>query len=798
MGKSARQLWLARSTSTCFALFVAFLLALLPAAAQEAEKADVARETVELQLEVKIKGYPLDLIAAFVQLPDGQMASQRSELEELGINVPGEGPPEEVINLNTIPGLSYAFDDSSQSIDLQLPNSSRIARKISSGKGDLPKLSPTGTGLVVNYNASMAAGYDIPKSSAAFDGASLTIDARAFSRFGTLRQSAITTSREFSNAEVIRLDTAFSYSDQNRILQYNVGDVISGNLRWTRPVRLGGGQVRRNFALRPDIITVPLPEFQGSAEVPSTIDIFVGQSKAYSGSVEPGPFQIDDLPVLSGSGKATMVLTDANGNKVESETEFYSSPYLLARGLTDFSVEAGVVRRGFGTESFGYADEPVGFASLRYGLTNNLTAEIHTEGKSDLVNGGIGAEFSLNKLGVFSLAGAGSIHGGDAGYFLFTGWEGSFGNFTASASTARAFGNYLDLAAATEIRTPGQPLASQIGRAVDQITLGYDLAEIDSDVAVSFIHTDPMKGADSYLIGAGFNHTFESDITIFMNGYADLGKEGGYGGFLGVSIPLGENISTKSSGSMSRTGWSVGAEATRAPDPDAGGYGWRVGHTEASDGNRLARAQGLYDSRYGNAKAEIAGDQDEVAGAASFEGAAVLAGGGLMFAQPISDAFAIVDTGTPDVGVKYENRVVGKTGSNGKLLLTKLRSYSRNKVSIDVDELPPDVTAKETEFVVVPSDGAGVVVDFNLESDARNATVILTDAAGNHLKEGSEVLLDGSSEQFFVGYDGLVYLTDVGEKNRIKVKLPSNDCTVVFEIKPDTDLLQDLGPFQCT
>ena len=101
MGKSARQLWLARSTSTCFALFVAFLLALLPAAAQEAEKADVARETVELQLEVKIKGYPLDLIAAFVQLPDGQMASQRSELEELGINVPGEGPPEEVITQPT-------------------------------------------------------------------------------------------------------------------------------------------------------------------------------------------------------------------------------------------------------------------------------------------------------------------------------------------------------------------------------------------------------------------------------------------------------------------------------------------------------------------------------------------------------------------------------------------------------------------------------------------------------------------------------------------------------------------------
>ena len=35
------------------------------------------------------------------------------------------------------------------------------------------------------------------------------------------------------------------------------------------------------------------------------------------------------------------------------------------------SVEAGVVRRDFGSESFGYGDEPVGLASLRYGMTDS-------------------------------------------------------------------------------------------------------------------------------------------------------------------------------------------------------------------------------------------------------------------------------------------------------------------------------------------------------------------------------------------------------------------------------------------
>ncbi len=46
------------------------------------------------------------------------------------------------------------------------------------------------------------------------------------------------------------------------------GDVISDALSWSSSVRMGGISYGRDFSLRPDHRTWPLPEFSGEAAVP--------------------------------------------------------------------------------------------------------------------------------------------------------------------------------------------------------------------------------------------------------------------------------------------------------------------------------------------------------------------------------------------------------------------------------------------------------------------------------------------------------------------------------------------------
>src|SRR5581483_1834284 len=100
------------------------------------------------------------------------------------------------------------------------------------------------------------------------------------------------------------------------LMTYRGGDAISGGLNWTRPIRFGGVQVQRNFDLRPDLVINPLPTFSGSAAVPSTLDVYMGNIKTYTQQVPAGPFQINNLPLVS-AGEARVFLTQSNGQQVE-------------------------------------------------------------------------------------------------------------------------------------------------------------------------------------------------------------------------------------------------------------------------------------------------------------------------------------------------------------------------------------------------------------------------------------------------------------------------------------------------
>jgi outer membrane usher protein len=802
-------MWL-RRTKTVLAVLLALTLSSQLVRADSTETASAKTDLVEtdtttvdtastdpivLQLDVKVNGYPLKLIAAFTQLPEGKMASARSELTELGIVVPGEGAPEELIPLDKIPGLTFAYDESSQAIDISIPNEERVARNLKVNLDDELPVAQTGTGLVLNYTAYAAADYNMAASKASINGGNLSLDARAFSKFGTLRQTGILGTTTFSDFTALRLDSTWSYSDQAKMRTYRLGDIISGGLRWTRPIRMGGVQVQRNFALRPDLITMPLPFIEGTAAVPSTLDVYIGDLKTYSGAIEPGRFNVDNIPVYTRSGKARLVLTDAAGRSVETESDFFTSPDLLKKNLYDFSADMGVVRRNFGSESFGYDDEIVGLGSVRYGLNDAITAEAHVEAKSDLVDVGVGALFSGRQLGLFNVAVAASQFGADQGLFLHAGWEGNFGNLSMRASTSRTFGNYYDLAAATELPAIGQAFSAGVPRAVDQISLNYNFPTIKSGVGLSFIHQEKLGTDEAFILSGSYSQSLNNNWSLFVNGYSDFGASQDYGLFAGLSIPLGERISSSAGISTTRTSVTASAEVSRPFGEKPGDYGWRVTRNQATSGN--TSASGSYRTGKGVIGGNINQGNSGVAANASLSGSVVIAGGGAFLGDHINDAFAIVDAGAEGVKVDYENRHAGKTGKNGKLLLPGLHAYQKNKIAINVNDLPLGASVAMSETEVVPADATGLVVDFGVKQDAASVLLTLTDDSGKSLPEGSEVLLEGSTDSFFVGYDGEVYVTGATAHNKLTVKLATSLCEARFDYKPGSGGPTTIGPLKC-
>ncbi|TMJ22586.1 MAG: hypothetical protein E6G96_19600 [Alphaproteobacteria bacterium] len=85
-------------------------------------------------------------------------------------------------------------------------------------------------GGVLNYTLySAGAGQWTPRS-VAFNGSSASLDARAFTPFGTLSQSGILRSSFDNRFNALRLDTTLAYSDRETLTTYRGGDAIGGGL----------------------------------------------------------------------------------------------------------------------------------------------------------------------------------------------------------------------------------------------------------------------------------------------------------------------------------------------------------------------------------------------------------------------------------------------------------------------------------------------------------------------------------------------------------------------------------------
>ena len=116
--------------------------------------------------------------------------------------------------------------------------------------------------------------------------------------------------------------------------------------------------------MRPDLVTFPMPSITGSAAVPSTVNVLADGNLVVSSQVAAGPFEIPQLPVVSGAGTISMTMTNAMGQQVTVTQPFYASSALLAPGLQTFAAQAGLVRRNWGAASNDYGKMAGGRSSI--------------------------------------------------------------------------------------------------------------------------------------------------------------------------------------------------------------------------------------------------------------------------------------------------------------------------------------------------------------------------------------------------------------------------------------------------
>ena len=298
-----------------------------------------------LQLEVIRNGVDTGLIVAFHQPTSGGFTLSAADLAALGLVDFSHGDP---VALDRLAGVRYRYDEPDQEMIIEAAPSA-LAPTVISLRGSAPPPPPThDLGALLNYSIGVEAeGIGGPGERRVHIDAGGEFEGRLFGAFG-LFSNGFDVASDGDHADTIRLDTTWTWSDRASLITVNAGDFVSGGFFWTRPVRLAGFQIRRDFALRPDMVTVPTPILSATAAAPSTLDVLLGSSTVLSREVPAGPVQVQDLPVFQGAQTARLVLRDAAGDEQLVTAAYFATPDLLRPGMLDFSGEIGFARRNDG------------------------------------------------------------------------------------------------------------------------------------------------------------------------------------------------------------------------------------------------------------------------------------------------------------------------------------------------------------------------------------------------------------------------------------------------------------------
>lgn len=775
-----RQLKWALFSGTCAALIVAPCQAAtkyddIPAAASYAERGTVA-EAEPLQLEVVVNGVPSGAIVP-VQASEGHFHISAGDMRALSLPVEGEASAQ--VTVDELPGVEVEYDMPNQRLKLQVPARWLQGQQIGFGPRRNEGPARSSIGVMLNYDLYAVDAPGAPPS------ASLWTDFRVFGPAGLFSTTGV--ARTGGDTAFMRYDTRWIRSDEDSMTTYEAGDLVTRTLPWSNAIRLGGVQVSRDFAVRPDVVTYPVPAFAGEAALPSSVQLFIDNHQAFGGSIQPGPFVMNPLPQINGAGQASIVVTDALGRQVATQVPFYVATTLLRPGLTDYAIAAGAMRRHYGQRSFDYGTMAAS-GSLRHGLSKTLTAEGHFELSGATAVLGVGAVVRIGTFGVVNAAYGMSRNGGRNGGQVSVGYQYQRRDFSFSVNHQRQNAGFFDLASLTRDRDR----ATRMTSASASVALGRF-----GSIGGAYLESRARGEGRTRLANLSWTMPVGGSASIFASATRDLGERG-WTASLSLQVPLGGNRGTVNGGVMREADGRYGnrIDYNRAV-PTQGGIGWNAGVDRLGNGDLYGNADVTWRTRFAELRGGAYGRSGDVTRWLGASGSVIWMDKAVFAANRVADAFALVSTrGYSGVPVYYENQLVGRTDAHGHVLIPWAAAYYPGKYTIDPLGFREDLTADVVDQKVAVKRGSGYILDFPVRRMIA-AQIALVDKAGAPLPVGAVIRVNGRGTAY-VGWDGLVFAEDLAAHNDLVVTLPDGaSCRTVFDMKVEQGKIADMGTLTC-
>ncbi len=589
----------------------------------------------------------------------------------------------------------------------------------------------------------------------------------------------------------LRLDTSYVIDQPSQLATWRLGDAISKPVTALgRAVRFGGIQFASNFGTQPGYLTSPLPVLSAQAALPSTVDLYINNTLQSSGNVPPGPFSVITPPMLSGEGEVVMKVRDLSGREEVISQRFYASGALLAPGLNDYSVEAGLLRRNFGIDNDNYGDAFLS-GTWRHGVSAQLTSEIGAaagEGRQLGLYGG--ASFAVPGIGMFTGALAWGSRDPDSGASAALGFDRRWKRHSLSLRTQSAASGFRQLGVDSEFRL----------KRLDSAFYGYQIEGIGA-ISAAYTRMERFDDSPVQVESLSFS-TRRSDWGSFMISLTRTrAATSDHALNLLWSLPVGPGSSASAFHTQPSEGEARTALQWQKNLPTDEGYGYRL----QAGVNAPQQASLLMQGRYGLARLEAASYGGDASARLGLGGALAFVDDEWFAGRRIGGSFGVVRLpGEPNVRVYVDNLPVGRTDVNGTAFLPRLNAYTRNNVRVEPLDLPLDVEVGALKVEPVPAWRSGTRVEFPIRRIAA-ATLNLFRENGAPVPAGAAVTIvggegsnaDSEDDVFVVGHDGLLYLKGLSSSNELSVRWAGGACRVRIPYATQKGSVPYLGEFVC-
>ncbi|QCI15423.1 fimbrial biogenesis outer membrane usher protein [Pseudomonas putida] len=507
-----------------------------------------------------------------------------------------------------------------------------------------------------------------------------------------------------------------------------------------RSLPIKGVQLATDMGMLPDVMQSYAPVIRGVAQTRAKLEVLQNGYPIYSTYVAAGPYEINDLGIGGSSGDLEIVLTEADGQVRRFIQPYSTLSNLLREGVWRYNLVVGRYDVADGID-----DPALWQATLARGGKWGTT----------LYGGLLGSEYyNAANIGVardFGTLGAVSLDMTQARTDL-----GEQGGQVQGQSYSVRYGKAFQTG--TSLRFAGYRYSTEGYREFDEAVQqrnassryqGSRRSRLESSIYQAFGNRNSLSltlSQDDYWHSNRQRRQYQFQFNtqyrrVSINLYAsqslsnDSSSDRIVG--LGFTIPLDGGSSTTAGFDVKESNGHFSERATLNGGSQDNRLSYLASLANDERQHKTASVSMGYQTQKVNVGAGYTEADDYRSVSVNASGAVLAHADGIVLGQYLGETTALVHV--PDVpGVGVDNVPGGSTDGSGYILASHMRPYRVNQVTLQTDQLGPDVEIENGATQVVPRRGAVALATFKARQVSR-LILTLQHADGRPLPFGTQI-----------------------------------------------------------